>query len=324
MVQLQFPWTGKYFIAKRSLAVSDCAVYVACGDAIATATLKPDGQQNEPQTGNQVVHLVSSLSPVRGDEKTQAAERNIPLRFRESLLDFGTRDENDLFDQFLNQLKQLFAAYPSAIDQLENLETTDTALDRHAEKIYAWEDDVALALGAPSRSNLVPLNQLKLRELHRLDEMKQCVADGVALCGLKLAQPSRVQLPLGLPVTQRMKKHGVHGWKDVHQVRAAGAHYFAGNVLSLLSSARSSLASSVLSSYRSKNMGDIFQRKGSGNQVSQQSSRKSSLGCSSLSPTSDLSEDCCPNPAKLNPSQSPSPTKPSQNYGEKPNPTNQS
>ena len=119
--------------------------------------------------------------------------------------------------------------------------------------VYDWEDSIAAGIPA----NLIPLNQFKLREFRRMDAMKQHVDKATPFCGLQLPQPKQVDLPPSLPVTQRMRKQGIRNWTDFRHLRSADADVF-GEGFSDLSSARSSLASSVLSYYRQKKVKDAF------------------------------------------------------------------
>jgi len=119
--------------------------------------------------------------------------------------------------------------------------------------IYDWEDSIP----AGNPANLIPLNQLKLREFERMEAMKQHVRDATPFCGLNLPEPKRIDLPPSLPVTQRMRKLGIYDWLNLRQLRAADPDVF-GEGFSDLSSARSSLASSVMSYYRQKKVRDVF------------------------------------------------------------------
>lgn len=123
-------------------------------------------------------------------------------------------------------------------------------------KVYDWEDSIPA--GIPK--NLIPLNQLKLREFKRMDAMKQHVRDATPFCGLNLPEPRRIDLPPALPVTQRMRRLGIRSWVDFRQLRSADPDVF-GEGFSDLSSARSSLASSVLSYYRQKKVKDAFRNR---------------------------------------------------------------
>lgn len=62
------------------------------------------------------------------------------------------------------------------------------------------------------------MNRIKLRELDRRKPMEKHVRAGTPFCGLQLLEPIAVQLRSGLPVTTRMRKHGVFSIDNLEQV----------------------------------------------------------------------------------------------------------
>jgi len=276
-IRLEFPLvqsSGKTVnpFTRKLLAVRDSVILVCCGDQIGAVRLTESGRCDLDGPSSAPSSRSRSCCP--SVDETAAYEEKIPVRFRETLLDFGARHEDVLFDHFIEELKRIFEQSPSATQYLARLgELPEVDVDHPSGIIYDWEETMPATMPA----KLVPLNQFKLRELERMGQMKRDVANAVPLCALTLPSPRRITLPPALPVTQRMRRRGVDSWTDFEHLRSADADVF-GDGFSDLSSARSSLASSVLSYYRQKKVKEVFRF----------SSRKSSVDAS---PRSDPSHE---------------------------------
>lgn len=216
------------------------------------------------------------------------AESKIPYRYREGLLDFGYHGEDDVFNKFIGDLKRVFTDSVTVTQKLREIERSGIqSLKSSGEPgpVYGWEPE--LASHPPLDTKTIPLNLIKLKELEVMEGMKKHVKDGAPFCGLRLHDPHQIELPKGLPVTNRMKRHGIKSFSTLADVREANFNIFSDQTISL-SSARTSLASSILSYYRQKKVGEKAMLTGDGDllmvSTSNRSSRKSST--SSLSPHS--------------------------------------
>lgn len=274
-------------------------LYVVCGDSVATVLL---GKSPLDGQGSRIVEAVLGFGRQEDSEgnRIAGAESKIPYRFREDLLDFGYHGEDDVFNKFITELKKIFADSVTASQRLKEVERAgvkslvkSSTDDEEPGPVYEWEVELAKVPAVPPE--LVPLNQIKLKEMEGKEIMKKHVKDGTPFCGLRLHKPSQIELPKGLPVTGRMKKHGIKSLSTLREVREANFDLFSDQMQSL-SSARTSLLSSVLSYYKKKRVGDKatpFSGEGDLLMVSarsQQSSRKSSIAsASSLSPSSAAS-----------------------------------
>ena len=292
-IQLAFSTGSKgdrvQFSCQRPLLASKHVLYVVCGDSVATVHLSRSSLDGP--------RIVEALLGMGKDEDSEGAaigaESKIPYRFREDLLDFGYHGEDDVFNKFITDLKKIFADSVTATQRLKEVERAGvkslvkSSTEGHG-PVYEWEVELAKVPAVPLQ--LVPLNQIKLHELKGKEIMKKHVKDGTPFCGLRLHEPSQIELPKGLPVTGRMKKHGIKSLSTLKEVREANFDLFSDQMQSL-SSARTSLLSSVLSYYKKKRVGgDKATPVGEGDLLmvsarSQQSSRKSSVA-SSLSPYS--------------------------------------
>lgn len=291
-IQLAFSTGNKgdrvQFSCQRPLLASKHVLYVVCGDSVATVHLR-----RSPLDGHGP-RIVEALLGRTEDSEGAAigAESKIPYRFREDLLDFGYHGEDDVFNKFITDLKKIFADSVTATQRLKEVEWAGVkslvkSSTEEPGPVYEWEVELAKVPAVPPQ--LVPLNQIKLKELEGKEIMKKHVKDGTPFCGLRLHEPTQIELPKGLPVTGRMKKHGIKSLSSLKEVREANFNLFSDQMQSL-SSARTSLLSSVLSYYKKKRVGDKATVAGEGDLLmvsarSQQSSRKSSVA-SSLSPYS--------------------------------------
>ena len=303
-IQLAFRTGNKedrvQFSCQRPLLASKQHVlYVVCGDSVATVLL---GKSPLDGQGSRIVEAVLGFGRQEDSEgnRIAGAESKIPYRFREDLLDFGYHGEDDVFNKFITDLKKVFADSVTASQRLKEVERAgvkslvkSSTDDEAPGPVYEWEVELDKVPAVPPE--LVPLNQIKLKEMEGKEIMKKHVKDGTPFCGLRLHEPSQIELPKGLPVTGRMKKHGLKSLSTLREVREANFDLFSDQMQSL-SSARTSLLSSVLSYYKKKRVGDKatpFSGEGDLLMVSarsQQSSRKSSIAsASSLSPSSAAS-----------------------------------
>ncbi|XP_057372348.1 uncharacterized protein LOC130693241 isoform X2 [Daphnia carinata] len=278
------------FGCQRPLLASERVLYIACGDSVASVQLS---QSNQDGQGPRIVEALLGRAKEEEPEETgMGAESKIPYCFREGLLDFGYHTEDEVFDKFIANLKKIFADSITVTERLKEVENAGVksltkASGEEIGPVYDWE--VELPKEPPTATKLVPLNQIKLKELEGKKDMKKHVKDGTPFCGLRLHEPSQIELPKGLPVTGRMKKHGIKSLSSLKEVREANFDLFSDQMFSL-SSARTSLLSSVLSYYKKKRIGDKVTPAGDSDLLmvsirSQQSSRKSSIS-SSLSPYS--------------------------------------
>lgn len=277
---------GRVQFSQRPLLTIDSRLYIACGDSVATVQFN---QPSDERCGSKCQAGRRETSEESSGDAQQGAENKIPIRFREGLLDFGYRHEDDVFNGFLTDLKKVFAASSQTTERLSTLRSIEGDVG-DLKPTYEWEKEV---FGRPPPpTHLIPLNQLKLKELDGREHMKRHVREGTPFCGLRLVEPKRIELPSGLPVTDRMKKQGIEAFHTLEQVRTADFDLFSERMVSL-SSQRSSLASSILSYYRQKNVGDRVAMAGDSEftsqlhvsrSPSQSSSRNSSLV--SLSPHS--------------------------------------
>ena len=240
-------------------------LYITCGDQIATMNLGCEETDSsfKPKR-NSMTPVVDSMSNV---------EQKIPSHFREGLLDYGNYEEDEHFYKFVEDLKCAFQESTKARHHLEEFEESAAVayevkpsesqhqdiLDFHPtpsnkedklKSVYDWEEKETAIVMTPN--NLIPMNEIKLREMGRMAEIEKHVKAGTPFCSLQLLVPLEVQLPAGLPVTTRMKKRGIQTIENLDQVRAMTVDLFTDGILSSLSSARSSLASSVLSYYKQK------------------------------------------------------------------------
>lgn len=271
----------------------DHALYIACGDLVATVQLSQAPTRGH---GLALEALLGTLKDEDLEGTKLSAENKIPYRFREGLLDYGVQVENDVFRKFITDLKRIFADSVTASQRLKEVERAGIkGLDTLASgeptegPVYDWEKSFQPSLPI----GLVPINQIKLKELEAKGDMRGHVKDGTPFCGLRLHEPKQIELPPGLPVTGRMKKHGIKSFSTLKEVREANFDLFSDQMFSL-SSARTSLASSILSYYRQKRVGEKVVSVGDSDLLmvstkSQQSSRKSSV--SSLSPHSSAASD---------------------------------
>lgn len=262
--------------------ISEDAVYLASRDYVATVQLNKTS--NKTQT-----HVLETLLGKTKDEESDAGlslENKIPYRYREGLLDFAYRKEDEVFNKFMSDLKSLFVESVNATQKLKEIERL--GIDKYkpsqeSKHAYDWEEE--LSKQVPLELKVKPLNRMKLQEMDGMADMRRHVKDGTPFCGLRLHEPKDINLPKGLPVTGRMKKHGIKSFTTLKEVRAANFDIFNEQVFSL-SSARTSLASSILSYYRQKKVGEKAILAGDGDLLkvsnqSQQSSRKSSAGSAS-------------------------------------------
>lgn len=276
--------------SQKPLLASKHVLYVACADSVATVQLSQSSQNG--QGSRTVEALLGRANEEESEETGMGAESKIPYRFREDLLDFGYHAEDDVFNKFITDLKKVFADSVTASERLKEVEKAGVkslakSSGEETEPVYDWE--MELAKEPPTATKLVPLNQIKLKELEGKKDMKKHVKDGTPFCGLRLHEPSQIELPKCLPVTGRMKKHGIKSLSSLREVREANFDLFSDQMLSL-SSARTSLLSSVLSYYKKKRVGDKVTPAGDSDLLmvsprSQHSSRKSSVS-SNLSPYS--------------------------------------
>lgn len=273
--------------SQRPLLVTNYALYISCGDLVASVQL---GQTPKQGQGRALEALLGRLRDEDLDGTRLAAENKIPYRYREGLLDYGLHLENDVFRRFLVDLKRVFADSVIVSQKLKEFEKAglqgldEIAANSTPGPVYDWEE----TFQAPVEVGLVPINQVKLKEWGSKSEMQKHVKEGTPFCGLRLHEPKQIELPKGLPVTGRMKKHGIKSFSTLKEVREANFDLFSDQVFSL-SSARTSLASSILSYYRQKRVGEKMPSPSDGDYLmvthrSQQSSRKSSV--ISLSPRS--------------------------------------
>ena len=301
------------------------SLYISCGDAVATVQLptaknEPPNHHHHHHHPNEELLKVdiargtrrASKGSTNADSSTlldvsaeselephqQAAESKIPFRFREGLLDYGYREEDDVFKGFLTDLQKVFSTSDVVTERLKDVEEQVLTLLSSSsspskeepvllqQTVYDWE---AEEFGKPPPpTNLIPINQIKLKELNEMESMKKNVKQGTPTCGLKLIEPESIDLPKGLPVTSRMKKHGINSFSSLNEVRSANFDLFTDRMTSL-SSERTSLASSVMSYYKKKKLSDKFGKPTNESESqshsqqlmvlnrSQQSSRKSSL-----------------------------------------------
>lgn len=302
-INLNFPYTQhktRVQYSQRPLLQLGKSLYISCGDTVAEVQLQTanDGTKEEQlkidiarSTQNLDQLDVSAESELEPHQ--QAAESKIPLRFREGLLDFGHREEDDVFKSFLNDLQKVFSASEVVTERLKDEEeqilnaqpNEENLVTEEQQSTYEWESE--LFGKPPPPTNLIPINQIKLKELNEMENIKKHVKQGTPTCGLRLIEPSRIDLPKGLPVTSRMRKHGIDCFSSLNEVRSANFDLFTDRMMSL-SSERTSLASSVMSYYKKKKLSEKFskqsneQAESQSQQLmvstrSQQSSRKSSL-----------------------------------------------
>ena len=269
--------------SQRPLLPTEHTLFIACSDSVASVQLDQAANRGQGRV------LETLLGRARDEEKDGtglSAESKIPYRYREGLLDFGYHGEDDVLNKFIGDLKKVFVDSVSVSQRLREVERSGIQSLEPSDKIgpvYDWETQ--LASHPPLDTKTIPLNLMKLKELEGMEGMKKHVKDGTPLCGLRLHEPKQVELPKGLPVTNRMKRHGIKSFSTLAEVREANFNLFSDQTLSL-SSARTSLASSIISYYRQKKVGDKAMLVGDGDllTVSNRSSRKSSA--SSLSPYS--------------------------------------
>lgn len=195
-----------------------------------------------------------------------------------------------MFENFVKDLQKTFSESEQTTQRLKELKSLESELKVEEDKPVSYEWEEELFGQPPAPTHLVPLNLIKLKELDGQEEMKRHVREGTPFCGLKLVAPKRIELPAGLPVTDRMRKQGIKEFQTLDEVRRADFDLFTERMVSL-SSQRTSLASSIMSYYRQKNVGDRVLMAGDSEftsqlhvsrSQSQNSSRNSSL-VSSLS-----------------------------------------
>ena len=299
---------GRVSFGQRPLLALGSVLYVACGDSIATVRLLDQQQQQQQQLqpptsasssiksqrSSIVQHIRRSRDTLSNVEESEAtlrdgqlgAESKIPLRFREGLLEFGYRHEDDVFDDFVVGLQKVFSGSVNSTQRLRAIDAEEDQDDgTDEEPAYEWEAEV---FGRPPPpTHLVPINLMKLKELDGAESMKRHVKEGTPFCGLRVVEPKRIQLPRGLPVTDRMRRQGIKAFDNLDQIRTADFDLFAERLHSL-SSQRSSIASSIISYYRQKNVGDRVVLAGDsgelGFQLRASSSSRTSSRSSSLSP----------------------------------------
>ena len=92
---------------KKLLIIEDDLIFASCADQIATIQLATG-------TSRKGTDDFGRNNQRRSDEETAASEEKIPIRFRETLLDFGAREEDSIFDDFFQELKCIFGDSPSA------------------------------------------------------------------------------------------------------------------------------------------------------------------------------------------------------------------
>lgn len=260
----------------------DSALYVACGDSIASVPLKRPLVRTSVHMWHETEGLRRSAE-AHGTQKD--AESKIPHRYREGLLDFGYRTEDEVFRKFVTDLQGVFSESTTVAQRLKEIERSETLVDGidvqpTASDIVTYDWEVEFDAEIPAATDLVPLNQIKLRELEGVNQMRKHVKDGIPFCGLRLTEPQRCQLPKRLPTTSRMKKQGIEAFETLEEVRSANFDLFSERMV-YLSSARTSIASSILSYYRQKKVSEKVVMAGDNELLvvtrSQQSSRKSSI-----------------------------------------------
>lgn len=284
-VQLSFkrPPGSNLQYGLRPLLALDSALYVVCGDSIASLQLKRPLVRTSVRMWQETEGLDDSLEEADGTRKD--AESKIPHRYREGLLDFGYRTEDEVFRKFVTDLQGVFAESTTVTQRLKEIERTETLVDGIEVEpvttegvVYEWETEFDAEVPPPT--DLIPLNQIKLRELENIEQMRRHVKDGIPFCGLRLSEPRRCELPKGLPITSRMKKQGIKSFETLEEVRTANFDLFSERMM-CLSSARTSIASSILSYYRQKRVSERVVTAGDNELLvvsrSQQSSRKSSI-----------------------------------------------
>lgn len=183
-----------------------------------------------------------------------AIENRIPMHFREALLETPTIDEDEIFRRFTRDVESIFAdpnddclrSSNSSGDYCEDnrrKSTGDLSISLHN-----CEDDESQF--SEYESKLIPINQIKLREFKRIDDVKRHVRNGTPFCSLKLVEPRRYRLPHRLPLPSRIRRQGVQSLENLDQLRSTNLDALNCEIFSSLSSPRPSLASSIVSQAR--------------------------------------------------------------------------
>ena len=198
---------------KTPLIFTGSQLHIPCGDHIASLVL--DIIPDEQHVGKSNTNVVSQENKQQQQvvESTEIVEQAIPFQFWQALLGYGDYEEDDIFQQFTNDLKDHFFTSKDVSERLKGFESqisetegssgsdlTDFTRDRS----YT-QNELLVSKTGSSLIDLIPLNQVKLRELKRKPQVDKHVRDGTPFCGLDLMEPVQVQIPLGNYVSVLMK-----------------------------------------------------------------------------------------------------------------------